>query len=64
MLERAVAAIKENEANAVDCSTRAREALRTVTFTVLCANASSGIITASPTSKGAQLRTFRRGKKG
>lgn len=58
MLEKAVAAVKENKAKALDmCGFKDRD------LYVYCANASDGIFTAHPTLKGTQLRDIK-GKHG
>jgi hypothetical protein len=62
MLDRAVAAVKENEAKALEAFNKGEEAFKDRDLYVLCANASDGIITASPTSKGGQLKDLPPGK--
>ena len=54
MLDRAIAAVKENEAKALDMFNKGQGGFKDGDLYVLCANASDGIITASPTSKGGQ----------
>ena len=63
MLERAMAAVEENEAKALDMFNKGERGFKDRDLYVLCANASDGIITASPTSKGAQLKDFPPGQK-
>ena len=63
MLARAVAAVKQNEAKALDMFNKGEKGFKDRDLYVLCANASSGIITASPTNKGGQLQNFPPGKK-
>ena len=62
MLDRAIAAVKENEAKALDMFNKGEGGFKDRDLYVSCANASDGIITASPTSKGGQLKDFPPGK--
>jgi hypothetical protein len=63
MLDRAITAIKDNEAKALDMFNKGEGGFKDRDLYVLCANASDGIITASPTSKGGQLKDFPSGQK-
>ena len=57
MLERAVAAVKEDKAKALDMFNKGEGGFRDRDLYVWCANASDGIITAQPyMNKGKQLR--------
>ena len=58
MLGRAIAAVKQDEANALDRFNKGDGGFRDRDLYVLCANASDGIITAHPTRKGGQLKNF------
>jgi hypothetical protein len=58
MLERAVAAVKEDKAKALDMFNKGDGGFKDRDLYVLCANASDGIITAHPTRKGGQLKNF------
>ena len=58
MLEKAVAAVKQDEANALDRFNKGDGGFKDRDLYVLCANASDGIITAHPTRKGGQLKNF------
>jgi hypothetical protein len=58
MLSRAVAAVKQNQANALDHFNKGDGGFKDRDLYVLCANASDGIITAHPTRKGGQLKNF------
>jgi hypothetical protein len=62
MLDRATAAVKENEAKALEMFNKGEGGFKDRDLYVSCANASDGIITASPTSKGGQLKAFPPGK--
>jgi hypothetical protein len=55
MLERAVAAVKEDKAKAIDMFNRAEGGFKDRDLYVWCANASDGILTAHPTNKGKDL---------
>src|SRR6476620_4507756 len=63
MLERAVAAVKEDKAKAIDMFNRAEGGFKDRDLYVWCANAADGILTAHPTNKGKELRDIE-GKKG
>jgi hypothetical protein len=58
MLVRAIAAVKQDEANALDRFNKGDGGFKDRDLYVLCANASDGIITAHPTRKGGQLKDF------
>ena len=58
MLSRAIAAVKQNEANALEHFNKGDSGFKDRDLYVLCANASDGIITAHPTRKGGQLKNF------
>jgi hypothetical protein len=58
MLGRAIAAVKQDEANALDRFNKGDGGFKDRDLYVLCANASDGIITAHPTRKGGQLKNF------
>ncbi|MGC1710870.1 MAG: hypothetical protein WA717_04615 [Methyloceanibacter sp.] len=55
MLERAVAAVKEDKAKAPDMFNRGEGGFKDRDLYVWCANASDGIVTAHPTLKGKDL---------
>jgi hypothetical protein len=63
MLDRAVAAVKADEAKALDVFNKGESGFEDRDLYVFCANASDGILTAHPTMKGKQLREIL-GKKG
>ena len=63
MLEKAVAAVKENRAKALDMFNKGEGGFKDRDLYVYCANASDGIFTAHPTLKGKQLRDIK-GKHG
>jgi signal transduction histidine kinase len=63
MLERAVAAVKEDKAKALDMFNKGEGGFKDRDLYVACANASDGIVTAHPTMKGKQLKAIL-GKKG
>ena len=63
MLEKAVAAVKENKAKALDMFNKGEGGFKDCDLYVFCANASDSILTAHPTMKGKQLRDIL-GKKG
>ena len=63
MLEKAVAAVKENKAKALDMFNKGEGGFKDRDLYVFCANASDSILTAHPTMKGKQLRDIL-GKKG
>src|SRR5262245_48712605 len=54
MLERAVAAVKENKAKALDMFNKGEGGFKDRDLYVYCANASDGIFTAHPMLKGKQ----------
>ena len=56
MLERAVAAVKEDKAKALDMFNNGENGFKDRDLYVWCANASDGIVTAHPYNKGKQLR--------
>jgi hypothetical protein len=59
MLERAVAAVKEDKAKALDMFNKGEGSFKDRDLYVFCANASDGIITAQPYGdKGKQLRVI------
>jgi len=63
MLERAVAAVKEDKAKALDMFNNGERGFKDRDLYVWCANASDGIVTAHPVLKGKQLRDIK-GKHG
>jgi hypothetical protein len=64
MLERAVAAVKQDKAKALDMFNKGEDGFKDRDLYVFCANASDGIITATPYwNKGKQLRDIK-GKHG
>ena len=63
MLERAVAALKENKEKALEMFNNGEGGFRDRDLYVFCANASDGILTAHPYLKGEQLQAIV-GKKG
>ena len=63
MLNKAVAAVQLDKANAFDMFNKGEGGFRDRDLYVFCANASDGIVTAHPTMKGKQLRDIL-GKKG
>jgi hypothetical protein len=56
MLDRAVAAVKEDRAKALDMFNKGEAGFKDRDLYVWCANASDGILTAHPTNKGKELR--------
>ena len=62
MLGRAIAAVKQDEANALDHLNKGDDGFKDRDLYVFCANASDGIVTAHPTRKGGQLKDFPRGQ--
>jgi hypothetical protein len=54
MLEKAVAAVKENKAKALDMFNKGEGGFKDRDLYVYCANASDGIFTAHPTRKTAE----------
>ena len=63
MLDKAVAAVKEDKAKARDMFNKGEGGFKDRDLYVYCANASDGIFTAHPTHKGEQLKDVV-GKKG
>ena len=63
MLEKAVAAVKEDKAKALDMFNKGEGGFKDRDLYVWCANASDGIVTAHPTNKGKELRDIE-GKRG
>jgi len=63
MLHRAVAAVKQNKTKALAMFNSGEGGFKDRDLYVLCANASDGIVTASPTNKGASLKNFPSGEK-
>src|SRR4029079_8474527 len=61
MLERAVAAVKEDKAKALDMFNNGERGFKDRDLYVWCANASDGIVTAHPVLKGKQLRDIKHG---
>ena len=56
MLERAVAAVKEDTAKALDMFNKGEDGFKDRDLYVWCANASDGIVMAHPTNRGKELR--------
>jgi hypothetical protein len=63
MLERAVAAVKEDKEKALDMFNKGEGGFKNRDLYVFCANASDGILTAHPYLKGEHLEEIK-GKKG
>jgi hypothetical protein len=63
MLERAVAAVEEDKAKALDMFNKGEGGFKDRDLYVFCANASDGILTAHPYLKGDHLQDIK-GKKG
>ncbi len=63
MLERAVAAVKEDKAKALDMFNKGEGGFKDRDLYVFCANTSDGILTAHPYLKGEPLQDIK-GKKG
>ena len=63
MLEKAVAALKENKANALEMFNKGEGGFKDRDLYVFCANASDGVLTAHPYLKGEHLQDIV-GKKG
>ena len=63
MLEKAVTAVKQDKAKALDMFNKGEGGFKDRDLYVFCANASDGVITAHPTHKGEQLADIK-GKKG
>jgi hypothetical protein len=59
MLERAVAAVKEDKAKALDTFNKGEGGFKDRDLYVFCANTSDGILTAHPYLKGEHLQTSR-----
>jgi len=57
MLHRAVVAMKENKTKALDLFNKGEGGFKDRDLYVVCANASDGVITASPTLKGGNSKT-------
>jgi len=63
MLERAVAAVKDDKAKALDIFNKGEGGFKDRDLYVACANASEGLVTAHPYLKGEYLQDIK-GKKG
>jgi signal transduction histidine kinase len=63
MLNRAVAAMKQNKTKALEMFNKGESGFRDRDLYVFCADATTGIMTAHPSLKGEQLRDIK-GKKG
>ena len=63
MLQRAVAAVKEDKGKALDMFNKGEGGFKDRDLYVFCANASDGILTAHPNLKGEDLQEIK-GKKG
>ena len=63
MLERAIAAVKEDKAKALDVFNKGESRFKDRDLYVFCANISDGILTAHPYLKGEHLQEIK-GKKG
>src|ERR1700693_2104793 len=63
MLEKAVTAVKQDKAKALDMFNKGEGGFKDRDLYVFCANASDGVMTAHPTHKGEQLADIK-GKKG
>jgi signal transduction histidine kinase len=63
MLEKAVAALKENKAKALEMFNKGEGGFKDRDLYVFCANASDGVLTAHPYLKGEHLQDIK-GKKG
>jgi signal transduction histidine kinase len=63
MLERAVAAVKQNKEKALEMFNKGEAGFRDRDLYVFCANASDGVLTAHPYLKGEHLQDIK-GKKG
>src|SRR6476659_7981910 len=59
MLEKAVVAVKEDKAKALDMFNKGEGGFKDRDLYVWCANASDGIVSAHPTIKGKQLRDIK-----
>jgi len=62
MLDKAVAAVKENKEKALAMFNNGESGFKDRDLYVLCANTSDGIITASPSSNGQHLTDFAPGQ--
>ena len=62
MLDKAIAAVKENKEKALAMFNNGESGFKDRDLYVLCANASDGTITASPSSNGMNLNDFPPGK--
>jgi len=63
MLNKAVVAVQEDKAKALDMFNKGEGGFKDRDLYVFCANASDGIVTAHPTNRGKQLRDIL-GKEG
>ena len=63
MLERAVAAVKEDKEKALDMFNKGEGGFKNRDLYVFCANASDGILTAHPYLKGEHLQEIKSGKR-
>ena len=63
LLEKAVAAVKDDKAKALEMFQTGEGGFKVKDLYVWCANASDGILTAHPTNKGKELRDIK-GKQG
>src|SRR5678810_1355737 len=63
MLEKAVVAVKEDKAKALDMFNKGEGGFKDRDLYVFCANASDGVVTARPYLKGEQRKDIK-GKKG
>jgi hypothetical protein len=63
MLDKAVAAVKENKTKAIASFNSSSGDFKDRDLYVLCADASDGTITASPSSNGSNLKDFSPGQK-
>jgi hypothetical protein len=59
LLEKAVEAVKQDKAKALDMFNKGEGGFRDRDLYISCANASDGVVTAHPYLKGEQLRTSR-----
>jgi hypothetical protein len=58
MLGKAIAAVKQDKANALDHFNKGDSGFKDRDLYVVCANASDGVITAHPSRKGGQLKNL------
>jgi hypothetical protein len=63
MLERAVAAVKEDKAKALDMFNKGEGGFKDRDLYVACSNASDGTVTAHPTMKGEHLQDILRARR-